>query len=74
MTETSFADTPRVKGKPFSKRVGDNLLERTKGGHVRESFGYFNPSQVAAREAVAKRLFRYLRSNLLFPTLAVKKK
>ena len=47
--ETTFSNTPRVKNVPFSKRVGDNLLERDVGGHVCVRIGYYSPSQVLAR-------------------------
>lgn len=55
--ETCFADTPRVKNKPFRKRVGDNMLERDKNGHVCNWFGYYSASQVLARERFSKTIY-----------------
>jgi len=52
--ETCFADTPKVKGSPMSKRVGDNLLERDDGGHVTCCVGYFGKGQAFARGLFVK--------------------
>ncbi|KKN12014.1 hypothetical protein LCGC14_1020820 [marine sediment metagenome] len=60
--ETTFANTPRIKNKAFSKQVGENLLERDNDGHVSWSFGFFSPSQVFARkvsaQAISARVFK----------------
>ena len=56
MIETTFANTPRIKDKPFSKRIGNNLLERDNEGSVSCFIGYFNPSQVLARKLYEKKL------------------
>ena len=53
-----FADTPRIKGKPFSKRVGNNLLERDKKRHVCCCFGYYNSNQTLTRKIWVARVKR----------------
>ena len=59
--ETTFANTPRIKNKPFSKRVGDNLLKRDDDGNVQCLIGHYSPSQILARKAFAKRLRKSLK-------------
>lgn len=60
MTETTFANTPKIKDKPFSKRVGNNLLERSSKGEVICLIDYFSPSQILARKLYAKQLLEFL--------------
>ena len=67
MSETTFANTPRIKNSPFSKRVGDDLLERDSDGGVSQLFGYFTPLGVALREKWSLDVETYLRPGLLFP-------
>lgn len=60
--ETCFADTPRIKDKPFEKRIaGDDLLVRDKYGHVERRFGWFSESQVKARKAWDEQLSKFIR-------------
>lgn len=58
MIETTFANTPRIKGKPFKKRVGDDLLERDGDGHVCINFGYFSEFQTLFREKIYPQLLQ----------------
>jgi len=64
--ETCFADTPRIKGKPFSKRIGNNLLERSNEGSVSYYFGFFSPSQILARKVLSDRIFKEIKSKMYF--------
>lgn len=65
--ETCFADTPRIKDKPFEKRIGDDdLLVRDKYGNVERRFGWFSESQVRQRKAWGKRVERDVRENSFF--------
>lgn len=52
--DTCFSDTLRIKNKPFSKRVGVDLLTRTKNGHVALSVGYFTKSQILSRKKMSE--------------------
>ncbi len=54
LRQTCFSDTPRIKEKPFSKRVGDNLLKRDKKGRVENYIGFYSESQTLARKVAAK--------------------
>ena len=58
--ETNFADTPRVKGRPFSKRIGDNLLERDNTGHVCSHIAFYSLSQQLARQHLSRKMEREL--------------
>ena len=60
MIETTFANTPRIKDKPFSKRVGNNLLERDSEGRVSCFIEHFSSSQILARKLYTKRLQKLL--------------
>lgn len=53
----SFTDTPRIPNKPFSKKIGNDLLERDKNGCVSRSFNYFSPLQMMLREEQSNKLF-----------------
>ncbi|KKM01268.1 hypothetical protein LCGC14_1796150 [marine sediment metagenome] len=64
--ETCFADTPRIKDKPFSKRIGNNLLERSSEGSVRCHYGFFSPSQILARKVLSDRIFKEIKSKMYF--------
>ncbi len=59
--EISFANIPRIKNKPFSKRVRENLLERNNKGRVCCFFGYFSPGQKLAREIWAKKVYEEMK-------------
>ncbi len=61
MIETTFANTPRIKDKPFSKRVGNNLLERDNEGRVSCSIEYFSLSQILVRKLYTKKLQKLLK-------------
>ncbi|MDY7037349.1 MAG: hypothetical protein SV375_14435 [Thermodesulfobacteriota bacterium] len=53
--ETNFSNTPKINGKPFSRRIGDNLIERDSCGYVCYCIGYYSPSQILARELAGER-------------------
>lgn len=57
MTEpcTTVSNTPRTKGGPFKKRVGDDLLTRSPSGEVRRSFGDYSATAIRARKEYAGR-------------------
>jgi len=64
--DTAFHNTRRIKGEPIRKRIGDDLLERTEGGHVSYYWGYYTPSQVLARKQFAEKMETILINRLIY--------
>jgi hypothetical protein len=54
----TFANTKRVKGKPFSMRVGDDKLERSENGSVCKAFGWYSPNQILSRKLWSQTISR----------------
>lgn len=55
---TTFAKTRRIKGKPFSKQVGNDLLIRDKNGNVIKHFGYFSKNTVFESKLISEFILR----------------
>ena len=55
--EDSFATTPRIKGNPFDKRIGENRLVRHNNGQVIMFFGWYSEYQKRFRGRLAKKIW-----------------
>ncbi len=68
MTKYSFANIPRIPGKPLDIRQGDNRITRDAWGSVEVAFGWYSDSQILARSLRDKnctdKVSEYLRKNL----------
>ena len=62
--DTGFANTKRIKWKPFKKRVYDNLIERDCSGNVCEWFGYYSAGQIFNRKLWGKKLMKAIMDSI----------